>query len=225
MTADHGFLFQSTAPTLTDRSDLGDRPAGTILAKKRYLIGNNLPDEDHVYHGSTEISAGATGMEFWLPKGANRFHFTGGARFVHGGAMLQEIVVPVITVRELEGAAADTTKTRSVQVQVLGSNLKATTNRFRVQLIQTEAVTARIKPLTLQVALYDEAKVISSVETLTFDSSSSNIEERTKSVLLALRAQRYDRKKSYYLVLCGADDNIEHGRVEVTIDLAFENDF
>ena len=40
-------------------------------------------------------------MEFWIPKGANRFHFTGGARFVHGGAMLQEIVVPVITVRHI----------------------------------------------------------------------------------------------------------------------------
>ena len=31
-------------------------------------------------------------MEFWIPKAAQRFHFTGGARFIHGGAMLQEIV-------------------------------------------------------------------------------------------------------------------------------------
>ena len=41
-------------------------------------------------------------MQFWVPKGNNRFHFTGGARFVHGGAMLQEIVVPVIQVKHLK---------------------------------------------------------------------------------------------------------------------------
>jgi hypothetical protein len=36
---------------------------------------------------------------FWIPKGANRFHFVGGSRFVHGGIMPQEIVVPVLTVK------------------------------------------------------------------------------------------------------------------------------
>ena len=39
-------------------------------------------------------------MEFLDSRGVNRFHFVGGARFVHGGAMLQEIVVPVITVKQ-----------------------------------------------------------------------------------------------------------------------------
>ena len=157
VTADHGFLYQSSALTLTDKSQLGDRPAGTVIAKKRYLLGTGLPAQDHVYRGETEATSGATGMEFWLPKGTSRFHFTGGARFVHGGAMLQEIVVPVITVRELEGAAAAPTKTRPVAVHVLGNNIKVTTNRHRIQFIQTEAVTERIKPVTLSVALYDGA--------------------------------------------------------------------
>jgi uncharacterized protein (TIGR02687 family) len=225
ITADHGFLFQSTAPTLLDRSELGEKPLETVVAKKRYLIGAQLPQASHVYTGRTETTAGATGMEFWLPKGINRFHFTGGARFVHGGAMLQEIVVPLLTVRELEGAAADTTKTRSVSVHVLGNNLKATNHRFRVNLIQTEVVTERVKPVTLQIAIYAGDTPISSVETLTFESRSESIEERKKSVLLTLRAQRYDRTTPYHLILRGADDNIEMSRTEVTIDLAFDNDF
>ena len=37
-----------------------------------------------------------------IPKSSQRFHFSGGAQFVHGGAMLQEICVPIITVRELQ---------------------------------------------------------------------------------------------------------------------------
>jgi hypothetical protein len=53
------------------------------------------------------VTAGADGdMEFWIPKGANLFHFVGGARFVHGGAMPQEIVVPVVTVKHIRGKSA-----------------------------------------------------------------------------------------------------------------------
>lgn len=227
VTADHGFLFQHAAPTVTEKSVLGgDKPAGTVIAKKRYLLGRDLPSDDCVYRGTTEATAGADGdMEFWLPKGINRFHFTGGARYVHGGAMLQEIVVPVVTVRELEGGAAEGTQTRPVQVHILGNNLKATTNRYRVQLIQTEAVSERIKPITLQVAIYDGETPVSNAESITFDSASADMEGRMKSVLLALKAQNYDRKKAYHLVLRNVEDGIEQQRADITIDLAFGNDF
>ena len=60
-------------------------------------------------------------MEFWIPKGANRFHFIGGARFIHGGAMLQEIVVPVVTVRHVKGKAAQETKTKPVTSMCLAA--------------------------------------------------------------------------------------------------------
>ena len=40
VTADHGFLFTETARVETDKSKLNDKPEGTILAKKRYLLGH-----------------------------------------------------------------------------------------------------------------------------------------------------------------------------------------
>jgi hypothetical protein len=46
-------------------------------------------------------------MDFWIPKGTNLFHFVGGARFVHGGAMPQEIAVPVVTVKHVRADAGD----------------------------------------------------------------------------------------------------------------------
>ena len=122
VTADHGFLFQESSPEQTQRSGLDEKPDGTVLAKKRYLLGHRLPDHESVWHGSTRNTAQADGdMEFWIPKGVNRFHFTGGARFVHGGAMPQEIVVPVVEVRALRGDAAQSTKGRHVAVHVLGT--------------------------------------------------------------------------------------------------------
>ena len=226
VTADHGFLFQETPPSAPDKSTLEDRPEGTLVAKKRYLLGRDLPPTDKAYLGATAVTAQAGGdVEFWVPKGTNRFHFSGGARFLHGGAMPQEVIVPVITVREKEDEAAEATRTRPVAVHVLGTNIKVTTARCRFQLLQTEAVTERVRPVTLQVALYQGEAPISNVETVTFDTVSGDMAERTKWVTLALRGQDYDRKAPYALVLRGADDSIEYGRVAVTIDLAFGNDF
>jgi uncharacterized protein (TIGR02687 family) len=227
VTADHGFLFQETPPGETDKNSLVNKPAGTLLAKKRYLLGRNLPENDKAYHGSTATTAGAGGdMEFWVPKGANRFHFVGGSRFVHGGAMPQEVAVPVIRVRHVkEGGKAAKTKTRTVGVSVLGSNFKVTTNRHRFQLIQTEPVGERVKPVTLKVGIYDGDDPVTNVETVTFDSTSPDMNQWKKTVSLTLEGRHFDSKKVFHLILRDAETGVEEARIDLTIDLAFINDF
>jgi uncharacterized protein (TIGR02687 family) len=227
ITADHGFLFQETPLGATDKSALGTNPPGTVLAKKRYLLGRNLPEDDRAYHGATETTAGAEGdMEFWVPKGANRFHFVGGSRFVHGGAMPQEIAVPVIRVHHVKDSGkAAKTKSRTVGVSVLGSNFKVTTNRHRFQLIQTEPVGERVKPLTLKAAIYDGDDPVTNVETLTFDSTSADMNQWKKTLSLTLEGRRFDSKRIYQLILRDAETGVEEARFDVTIDLAFGNDF
>ena len=126
-------------------------------------------------------------MEFWIPKGANLFHFAGGARFVHGGAMPQEIVVPVVTVKHIRGKSAQETKTKPVTVQVLGSNHRITTACYRFQLIQMEPVSERVKPITLKVAVYEGEEPVTNIETVKFDSASGNMDERKKWVNLVLQ--------------------------------------
>ena len=226
VTADHGFLFQEKQPASTDKSLLDQKPTGTVKAKKRYLLGHDLPDQEAVWHGSTQNTAGATGnMQFWLPKGCNRFHFIGGARFFHGGAMPQEFIVPLVKVQQLKGKSAEKTKIKTVPVHVLGSHHKITTNRHRFQLIQTETVSDRTKPVTLQVALYEGDTIISSIETVTFDSQSTDMNERSQWLSLSLQGKEYSNKKLYHLILRNAETGIEEQRIEVIIDLAFSNDF
>jgi uncharacterized protein (TIGR02687 family) len=226
ITADHGFLFQESSPEPTEKSALPEKPDGTVIAKKRFLLGRQLPESEIAWHGDTAKTANADGdMEFWIPKGANRFHFTGGARFIHGGAMLQEVVVPIIEVRHIRGKAAPTTKSKQVAVHVLGANHKVTTARHRFELLQTEAVSDRIKGITLKVAIYDEDEPVTNIETLTFDSASENMSERKKWVMLVLLDRQYDKRKPYRLVLREAETGIEQQSVEVTIDRAFTEDF
>ena len=226
LTADHGFLFSETAPGAPEKSSLPDKPPGTVVAKKRYLLGRDLPDQEAVWHGKTETTAAAEGgLEFWIPKGANRFYFTGGARFIHGGAMLQEIVVPVITVRQVKGKSIEETKTKQVAVHVLGVNHRITTSRHRFELIQMEAVSDRVKPITLKVAIFEGGDPVTSIETVTFDSTSSSIDERKKWVYLTLQDRQYDKKIPYRLVLQDAETGIEQQSVPVIIDRAFTDDF
>ncbi len=226
ITADHGFLYQQSMPEATDKSGLDTKPTGTLKAKKRYLLGTNLGESPKVFHGKTAVTAGADGdMEFWIPKGANKFHFVGGSRFIHGGAMLQEIVVPVITVKELHGEKAKKAVADKVGVSLLGGHKKVVTPVHRFEFIQNEAVTDRMKPRILTVAVYDGENIISNEETLTFDSQSDSMEERKKEAKLTLLSGKYSGKKDYHLVLRNADTQTEYERFPIIIDIAISNDF
>lgn len=226
LTADHGFLYQEGSPTAADKNPIADKPAGTVISKKRYLLGNSLPEHAGAYHGRTATTAAAAGeMEFWVPRGTNRFHFVGGSRFVHGGAMPQEVVVPVIQVTQLKGKSAVKTRTRHVGISLLGSNLKITTSRYRFRLIQTEAVSERIKPLQAKIAIYDGDEPVTNVETISFESESSDMNEWRQEVWLTLASATFDKRKTYHLIVRNAETGVEEARMDVTIDLAFDNDF
>ena len=227
VTADHGFLFTESQPTETDKSKLANKPAGTVKAKKRYLIGHDLPEYEEAWHGSAKETAQCDGgMEFWIPKGSNRFHFIAGARFIHGGAMLQEVVVPVITVRlaknKDERAA---TKAKHVGFSVLGQRHKITTGTHNFTLVQTDAVSDRIKPLTVKAAIYDGEAPVSSVETVSFTSASESLDDRKQTLKLTLKTQEFDKNKQYKLRFRDASTDFDVESYDVTIDRVISDDF
>lgn len=226
ITADHGFLYQESPLDAADKSTLDDKPPGTLRAKKRYLLGQGLGQSPKAWSGNTSVTAGTTAgegsLDFWVPKGASRFHFAGGARFVHGSAMPQEIVVPLITLRESE---SDKAKTRQVEFSPLGASNKVVTNKQRFEFIQTEPISERTLPRTVLVALRDGDTVISDEQTLTFDSISQLMDERKRSVILTVRAGNYERAKDYFLIARDAHTKVEVLRLPLKVDLAFANDF
>ncbi|HRQ45775.1 MAG TPA: BREX-1 system phosphatase PglZ type A [Rhodocyclaceae bacterium] len=225
VTADHGFIYQDAPLAAADKSALEVQPEGTLRAKKRYLLGRGIGSSPKAWCGNTAVTAGTEpdgSLDFWVPKGASRFHFAGGARFVHGSAMPQEIVVPVITVRESE---SDKEKTRFVEFSLLGASNKVVTNTQRFTFIQTEAVSARVLGRTVVIALRDGDRLISNEQTLTFDSDSQLLDERKRSVFLTVLAGSYDRNKDYWLTARDANTKVEVVRVPVRVDLAFTNDF
>ena len=110
VTADHGFLFQMTPMESYDKGVFNE--GGTIFEnkkKKRFVIGSNLSEQDYAWKfRADQMISGENSVEIVIPKGNNRFHFMGGSRFVHGGAMLQEISIPVLDIKGLRGKRAQT---------------------------------------------------------------------------------------------------------------------
>lgn len=228
ITADHGFLFQETAPSAVDKNNIDVKPINPITAKKRYVIGDDLGDNVGAWRGKLASTSNVVGdTEFWVPKGTNRFHFVGGARFVHGGAMLQEICVPIIKVRQQKDLKAKAaTKISTVGVTLLNYPAKITTPRQRITLLQTEAISDRKKPATVKIGIYDDGQAISSVETVSLDSATPQMnEDWKKDVWLTLANAPFDKSKKYSLIVRDAGSDSEVVRQDVSIDLAFSSDF
>jgi uncharacterized protein (TIGR02687 family) len=227
LTADHGFLYQQKALDKPDKTGLSMKPNGAIEAKKRYIVGENLPSNDAYLKGKVADTAGASGdTVFMLPKGVQRFHFVGGAKFVHGGAMLQEICIPVVYIRELQKEQVAKHEKQRVGVVVARQPIKLVNNIDKIRFIQTDPVGERFIPRQLEVYILDsEGHVVSSRELLNFDSSSQVMDERTREARLKLVGSVFDRHAAYTLVLEECETQTRYQQYAVTIDLAFQDDF
>ncbi len=226
ITADHGFLFQQQALEQTGKTELAVKPVDSIEAKKRYIIGRQLPTYDECWKGRIADTAdGGDDTEFLLPKGAQRFHFVGGARFVHGGAMLQEICVPVLHIRELEKESVARHEKQAVGVVVVSQPVRLVNNIDKVRFIQTDPLGEHFKPRNLEVYVQDAAgQIVSSRERLSFDSTSAVMEERIREARLKLIGSGFDRRSVYTLVLADVDTHTRYSQYALTIDLAFGQD-
>jgi hypothetical protein len=112
-----------------------------------------------------------------------------------------------------------------VEFSLLGASNKVVTNTQRFEFIQTEAVSERVLPRTVVLALRDGDRLISNEQTLTFDSASQLLDERKRSVFLTVLAGSYDKTRDYWLTARDAQTKVEVLRMPVRVDLAFTNDF
>ncbi len=229
VTADHGFLFQKSSPAEAQKNAIQTKPAGMVIAKKRYLIGTELGQNQGAISGDiAETAKAQTDMQFWVPKGINRFHFVGGSRFIHGGAMPQEICVPLVRINYTrgEGRGRESTRITKVGLAPLFHTTRITTSRHRFTIIQTEAVSARVHPVTVRVALYDGEQQISNAEVVSFDSTAKDMDLWKKEVWLTLSNQSFNPQKTYTLIVRDIEDSLDRIPPHpVNISLAFENDF
>lgn len=226
VTADHGFLFQYSKPNEINRSAVDESFENAYISKKRYVLGRDIEKSENSIHSTTDITAGTVDpIVFNLPKGPSLYNFIGGSRFVHGGAMPQECVVPLLQIRQLKSEKSrETTRLRDVEVSLLG-NLQRFTNKIqKFQLVQTEPVSDRNRAVTLKVGVFEGDEPVTNIETVTFDSKSNSMDDRYKTVTLTLVNRSYNKDNPYSLRLI-KENGVVAQDVNIKIDLVYDNDF
>jgi uncharacterized protein (TIGR02687 family) len=182
VTADHGFLFQDDA--LGDTFFLSTHPQGDDIrvVNRRYVLGRGLR-ADNAFARFEAAQLGLRGdLEVQIPKSIHRLRLAGGgSRFVHGGATLQEVVVPVLVVNKKRRS-----DTRPVNVEVWPESDKITTGQVVVRLFQSEPVTDKVQPRTVRAGLYVDETLISNLVHLTFDQTSADKRDRYRSAQMLL---------------------------------------
>jgi len=226
VTADHGFLYTEASPTEIDKSSLGGKIDTAVIAKKRMVVGTELPKSGPFHRAPLFLTAGVEGdWEALYPRSTQRFHLTGGAKYLHGGPMPQEVFVPLLLIKEKEGDAARGTETRNVAITLATSVLRVTTNQQVWRFLQTERVDERRKPLRANVAIFDGLRPVSDIQSVVFDSESDSMSDKERRVRLTLASETFDRGRNYHLVVRNADDGTEVLSQPLTLDIAFTNEF
>ncbi|MEA3252804.1 MAG: BREX-1 system phosphatase PglZ type A [Pseudomonadota bacterium] len=184
ITADHGFIYQNRE---LDESDfLGDAVSGDDIRyrDRRFVLGKGLSASPAFHHFSSEQLGLDGDMEVQIPKSINRLRLKGsGSRFVHGGASLQEVVIPVLKVNKKRQSDVS-----AVEVDILrGASSVITSGQLAVTLYQSGPVTEKVQPRHLRAGIYTQAgELISDSHELSFDLSSENPRERELQVRFVL---------------------------------------
>ena len=159
VTADHGFLYQDREveefnyAAVDGLSDLAHAPGQDVSHGRRYAVGTTLPKSDIlIEYSSAELSLNGAGR-FAFPRGITRLRLRGsGARYVHGGASLQENVVPVVTIQRVDSRRA--AERTGVQGFLTGRP-SITGSTVTLDVYQTEPCSTKVTPLTVRIGLYD----------------------------------------------------------------------
>lgn len=182
VTADHGFLYQRS--TLAPQFNLTVKPQGEkiVAEKRRYVLGRGLKQDPAFRTFQPEQIGLSSDLEVQIPNSIQRIVQPGaGFQFVHGGASLQEIVVPVISINK---GRSDTVE--SVNVEIHPESDKITTGQVVVKLYQSTKVEPNRPARRLRAGLYFGDQLISNEQEMTFDSDSAEGRDRFQRVTLLL---------------------------------------
>lgn len=219
ITADHGFLFNDQQFEEKDKHKVSEP---VLENKSRYYLTTSADKvPDIVKFPLSEVSEmNAEGVYVAVPEGTNRLAAkSGGYMFTHGGASLQEILIPVI----ISHQEREKTK-QPVGVMVLDRNLSIQASRLRFKLLQTDAVSMDMKKRVINVALYYNDQAVTPVKEIVLDNTDVLLDNRKVLVDLTLN-QNIDAKVLQLKVYDVSDSMNPLIKENVTNNTLIGNDF
>ena len=225
ITADHGFLY-----TYSPLSE-GEKVSKSAFSGEVYEVGRRYaitaPDASADYLIPVQLAGefGGTPIKGFTPQDSTRINISGGGEnYIHGGVSLQEIVVPVITFKNLRTTSKKYVEVSNAELKLLSESRKVSNLLFSLDFFQRQPIGDKVQPCPYSVYMTDdEGLVISDRQTIIADRTSTNASERVFRVRFNLKAGAYDKNKIYRLIIANDTDVPEE--IEFHIDIAFADDF
>jgi uncharacterized protein (TIGR02687 family) len=228
ITADHGFIYQHRE--IAESDFLSVEPEGEVILyrDRRFILGKKLKLSPGMHTFKADQLGLCGDVEVQIPKSINRLRLKGsGSRFVHGGASLQEVVIPVIKINKKR--QSDVT---AVEVDILrGASSVITSGQLAVTLYQAGPVTDKIQPRVLRAGIYSETReLISDSHDLVFDLTSENPRERELQLRFVL-SRKADEANGQEVILrleekhAGTSHYKEYKSLRYMMRRSFTSDF
>ncbi len=233
ITSDHGFIYNREHLESIDKLETKDFDKDKIIESNKRFI---LSEEDILIKNTHKFSMDSivdseNKIYAYVPLGDLRFKSQGGGvNFAHGGASLQEIVLPVLVyshIRQISDLDRKGIEHGKVDIAVLDSHKKITSNSFKIRILQTGKVTDKREPLRCIIALYDsDDNIVSDEKLVIADSTLDEPEERIQGVVLTLGG---GIKNGIYNLKATDEDTKEFDRgifdIPVEVDILISDDF
>lgn len=220
VTADHGFLYRRNKVEESMKYS-GITSLNAEEKSKRYVITS----DDSVgipYTTEFKLKNVSEGQYRAItPYGYDLFNTQGaGLQYVHGGASLQETIVPIIHIGELRGRQ-NKDAVLPVGVRLKSVTRKITNRSFTLEFEQYEKVEERKQAITCLTYIVDENdNKVSNEYRFVAASESDDIDARTTKIRFNLMNNEFDRSKRYFLILKNADKPDEYiEKEQFTIDI------
>ena len=228
VTSDHGFLYQNRPLDESEFAGAEVHGREVVYLHRRFALGHGLSANSSLKKFTAAELGLAGDLEVQIPKSINRLRLKGsGSRYVHGGASLQEVILPVLLINKKRE-----TDVKQVEVEILrGTNAIITTGQLSVAFYQSEPVTDKVQPRKLRAGLYTrDNKLISDLHELLFDLQAENPRQREVQVRFVL-TQEADQANNQEVVLRleeqvpGTSHYKEYATTLYTLRRSFTSDF
>ena len=218
ITADHGYIYKRG--NLDDSSKVDLDTLDAFYKNRRFLLTDNETDIsgtkclslDYINNDDIYVT---------IPKGVDVFKLKGaGLNYVHGGASLEECIIPLLEVKAKKGAKNQS----KVGLQLLSTNNRVT--NYEVTFFQKENVSNTI--LAREFSIYfedDDGNKISNEVLIFANRNSEYAEDRQFKEKITFKRISYSKNKRYYLIIKDTEKDLEIDRIEYMIDIAIQDNF
>jgi uncharacterized protein (TIGR02687 family) len=206
VTADHGFIYQTgdlneySFIDIESLRDVQDAVGGKNT--RRFIVASVIPQSEYLMEFKASDLSLEGDYSVALPRGIRRIRVKGaGAAYVHGGATLQEMVIPVLRIRR-DSKNSNESRPSAVELfdvgraMVTGSGISAT-------LYQVEPVGADV--------------IASQVEVAVFSADDKLLSNEISIPLVSAAADNESRKNRFSVTLTSEVDECECEQVELRV--------